>query len=96
MYPVIINGKITFYPHGLNKGISWRFCVSSQVRHETPEEGQRTYQPKCCEYKNEDEGNCPNILSDKNYQASTQKFKQKGHREYSLSVLTPSFLSGVV
>ena len=37
------------------------------------EEGRRTYQPKRCEYNNEDEDNCPNIQSDKNYQASSQK-----------------------
>ena len=37
---------------GSNKGVSSRFCADSQVRHETPEEGQRTYQPKHCDYNN--------------------------------------------
>ena len=27
---------------------------------------RRTYRPKRCEYNNEDDDNCPNILSDKN------------------------------
>ena len=31
---------------------------------------------KCCEYNNKDENNCPNTLNDKNYQASSQKFRQ--------------------
>ena len=44
--------------------------------HETPEEGQRTYQLKCCDYNNKDEVNSLNILSNNNYQASSQKFKQ--------------------
>ena len=40
-----------------------------------PEEGQRTYQPKR-DYNNKDEINSPNILSNNNYQASPQKFRQ--------------------
>ena len=36
------------------------------AEHETPEEGQRTYQLECCEYNNEDEVNSPIIPSDKN------------------------------
>ena len=36
--------------------------MGSQVQHETPEEGQRTYWPKCCEYNNRDEVNSPNIV----------------------------------
>ena len=31
---------------------------------------------KRCEYNNEDEDNSPNTLSGKNYQASSQKFRQ--------------------
>ena len=62
----MVNGIRTIYPHGLNKELSWKFCVGSQVCHETPEEGQRIYQPKCCEYNNKDEDNSPNVLSDKN------------------------------
>ena len=52
------------------------FCVGSQVQFETPDESQRTYQPKHCEYSNEIEDNSLNILSDKSYQASSQKFRQ--------------------
>ena len=32
---------------------------------------------KCCEYNNNDEVNSPNILSNNNYQASSQKLRQK-------------------
>ena len=39
--------------------------VGSRVRHNTPEEGRRAYQPKRCVYNNEDEDNRLNILSDK-------------------------------
>ena len=42
------------------------FCVYSRVWHKTPEEGQRTYQPKRRDYNNEDEINSPNILSNNN------------------------------
>ena len=51
-------------------------CVGSWVWHETLKEGRRTHQPKHCEYNNEDEGNSLNALSDKNYHASSQKFRQ--------------------
>ena len=30
------------------------------------EEGRKVFQPKCCVYKNEEENNCPKILSDNN------------------------------
>ena len=40
------------------------FHVGSQVR-QTPEEGQRTYQPKHCENNNKDEDNSPKTLNDK-------------------------------
>ena len=50
---------------GLNKGRGLKFCVGSQVRQETPEEGRRTYQPKCCEYNNKDKDNSPKTLNDK-------------------------------
>ena len=53
--------------------LSTVFCC---VLHETPEEGQRTYRPKLYEDNNEDENNSLNILSDKNYQASSLKFIQ--------------------
>ena len=54
-------------PSGLNVGFSSRFCVGSQVQHETPEEGQRIYWLKHCQCNNKDEINLLNILSDKNY-----------------------------
>ena len=48
-------------PHGFNKGHSSKFCEGSQVR-QTPEEGQRTYQPKRCGNNNKDEDNSPKNL----------------------------------
>ena len=56
------------------KGSISRFCVDSLVRHQTHEEG-RTYRPKRCDYNNKDEVNCPNILSNNNYQSSSKKFR---------------------
>ena len=52
------------------------FCVHSWVWHEIPEEGQRTYRTKLWEYNKEDEDGSSNIQSDKDYQASSQKFRQ--------------------
>ena len=43
--------------------LSLRFSVSCRVQHETPEEGQRIYRPKPCEYNKEDKDNHLNILS---------------------------------
>ena len=40
----------------------------------TPEEGQRIQRLKHCEKKNKDEDNSPKTLTDKNHQASSQKF----------------------
>ena len=48
------------------------FYVGSWVQYETPEEGWRTYHPKYSEYIIKDEDNSPNILSDENYQASSE------------------------
>ena len=48
----------------LDKGRGSNFSVGSQ---ETPEEGQRTYQPKRCGYDNKDEDNSPKTLNDKNH-----------------------------
>ena len=62
-------------PRGFNKGHSLKFRVGSQVR-QTPEEGQRTYQPKHCGNNNKSEDNSPKTLNDKNHQASSQKFRQ--------------------
>ena len=49
------------------------------MKMKTVEESQRIHQPKCSKYKNEDENNSQNILSEKNYQASFQKFRQIIH-----------------
>ena len=59
------NGIRAGNSHGFNKGRNLKFCDSSRVR-QTPEEGRRTYQPKCCENNNKDEDNCPKTLNDKN------------------------------
>ena len=59
---------------GFNKGRSSKFREGSRVR-QAPEEGRRTYLPKRCGNKNEDEDNSPKTLNDKN-QASSQKFRQ--------------------
>ena len=61
----MVNGFWTIYYRRLNKWFSFKFSVGSQVRQETPEEGRKTYQPKHCENKNEDEENSPNIQRDK-------------------------------
>ena len=60
-------------PRGFSKGRSSKFRVGSRVR-QTPEEGWRTYRPKRCGNNKED--NSPKTLNDKNYQASSQKFRQ--------------------
>ena len=41
----------------------------------TPEEGWRTQWPKRCDKNNKDEDNNLKTLTDKNHQASSQKFK---------------------
>ena len=41
-----------------------------------PAERRRTYRLKRCDYTNKDEVNIPNILSNNNYQSSSQKFRQ--------------------
>ena len=56
---------------GLNKGCGLKFCID--VRQKTPGEGQRTYQPKHCEYNNKD--NSLKTLNDKKRQALSQKFR---------------------
>ena len=71
----MVNGIWASDPHWLNKGCGSKFHVGSWVQQETPEEGQRKYQPKC-EYSNKDEDNNPKTLNDKNHQASSQKFRQ--------------------
>ena len=59
------NGIRTGDPRGFNKGHSSKFRVGSRVRQK-PEEGRRTYQPKCCENNNKDVNNSRKILNDKN------------------------------
>ena len=70
----MVNGIRTGDPRGFNKGHSSKFRIVSRVR-QTPEEGQRTYQPKCCGNNNKDEDNSLKTLNDKN-QALSQKFRQ--------------------
>ena len=65
------NGIRTGDPRGLNKGRSSKFRVGSWVR-KTPEEGQRTYQPKRCANNNKDEDNSPITLND-NYCLESSK-----------------------
>ena len=70
----MVNKIGTVYLCSSNKGFSLRFCVDSWVRHETPEEGWMTYHPKHCDYDNKEEINSLNILSNNNYQTSSQEF----------------------
>ena len=51
-------------------------ALSQKFRQQTPEEGRRTYRPKCCGNNNKDEDNSQKTLNDKNHQASSQKFRQ--------------------
>ena len=60
------NGISTGDPRGFNKGRSSKFRVGYRVQ-QTPEEGRRTYQPKCCGNNNKDEDNSPKTLNDKNH-----------------------------
>ena len=60
--PVIANGIRTGKPCGFNKGCSLKFREGSWV-WQTPEEGWRTYQPKCCRNNNKDEDNSPKTLN---------------------------------
>ena len=62
-------------PHGFNKGRSSKFREGSRVQ-QTPEEGWRTYRPKCCGNNNKHEDNSLKTHNDKNHQASSQKFRQ--------------------
>ena len=69
------NGIRTGDSHGFNKGRSSKFREGSQVR-QIPEEGRRTYQPKCCGNNTKDEDISPKTLNDENHQALSQKFRQ--------------------
>ena len=57
------NGIRTSDPHRFNKGCSSKFCEGFWVR-QTPEEGWRTYWPKCCGNNNKDEENSLKTLND--------------------------------
>ena len=59
----MVNGIRTGNLHGFNKGHILKFHVGSQAR-QTPEEGQRTHEPKCCENNNKDEDNSPKTLNE--------------------------------
>ena len=69
-------------PRGFNK----------DVVRQTPEEGRRTYQLKRCGNKNKDEDNSSETLSDKNQQASSQKFRQLMLRFYHISTIVGYFM----
>ena len=58
----------------LDKGFRSRLCLGFWVQHKIPEEGRQTYRQKFCVYNDVDKS--PDILSDQNYQASSQKFWQ--------------------
>ena len=59
------NGIRTGDPRGFNKGCSSKNREGSRV-WQTPKEGRRTYQQKCCGNNNKDEDNSPKTLNDKN------------------------------
>ena len=63
------------YSNGLDKGFGSIICVGTRVWHETYEEDQKIHLPKYYEYNNEDGDNSSNPPSDKDYQASSQKFR---------------------
>ena len=48
------------YLSGLNKGLSLKFGVGSQVQEEIPEEDWKMNRQKRCEYNNKDKDNSPN------------------------------------
>ena len=60
----MVNGIRASNPCGLNKGHGSKFYVGSQVRQETPEEGERTHWLKR-EYNNKNEDNSPKTWNDK-------------------------------
>ena len=49
---------------------------SQKFRHQTSDEGRRTYRPKRRGNNNKDVDNRPKTLNDKNHQALSQKFGQ--------------------
>ena len=76
LVPNLVNGIRTSDPRGLNKGCVSKCRVGFRNRLETSEEGRRIYWPKCWQYNNKYEENSPKTLNDKNYQPTSQKFKQ--------------------
>ena len=63
------------YIVALNKGRGLKFCVGFRVQ-QTPEENQRTYQPKQSQYNKKDEDNSSKTQNDKNQQVSSKKIRQ--------------------
>ena len=53
------------------KDVVSKFREVSRVR-QTPEEGQRTYQPKHCGNNNKDEDNSPKTLNDEDKMTQTR------------------------
>ena len=73
------NGIRTGNPHGFDKGCSSKFREGSQVQ-QTPEEGRRTYRPKCCGNNYKDEDNSPKNLNDKKFiKKNVQIFSSSKH-----------------
>ena len=70
----MVNGIGTSDPCGLNKGCGLKFHVGFWV-WQTPEEGQRTYRLKHCEYNNKDKDNSLKTWKGKNHQALSQIFR---------------------
>ena len=75
----MVKGIRSIYPSGLNERFGSKFRVGSRVWSEKPEEGRGTHRLKWCEYNNEDKEISLNTLTDKNYQASSKKFRQIKH-----------------
>ena len=72
----MVNGITTSDRSGLDNGRGSKSHVGSRIWQETPDEAQRTYQPKRCENSNNDEDNRTKTVNDKNDQDSSEKFIQ--------------------
>ncbi len=70
----MVNRIESVYLRGSNKMVQFEILCGCPSL--TPEEGRRAYRPKHCDDSNKDEVNSLNILSNDNYQASSQKFRQ--------------------
>ena len=73
----MVNAIRTRNPSGLNKGHGLKFPIGSRLRQK-PEEGQRIYRSKRCEYNNEDEENTLINLNDKKF-LSFSNILSNGH-----------------